>query len=84
MKFKYHPGNIEGPLGTHGENVLNFSNNEVWLYISNHKTSEFMAPQIVKCPREQYFIDVVKDYVNQCRKMILSDSPHSDLLFLVR
>ena len=81
LKFKYHNQKIQGSLGEAHENVLNYSDNEVWLYITDHKTSESIGSQVIKCPQE-HFVNIVKEYIESCRST-LPDCSKSDILFLV-
>lgn len=83
LRFKCHEKEISGPLDT-SPNVVHFSDYEgkAVLYLTEYKTASSAGPQLVKCPEDPYFMEVLSDYLLRHRKKI-PQSYESDFVFLV-
>ena len=66
-----------GPLDT-SPNIIHYSDykGKTMLYLMEYKTASSAGPQLVKCPQDIYFMDILGDY-------LLRYSCNSDLVFLV-
>ena len=83
LKYKLHEKEISGPLDT-SPNVIHYSEYEgkAALYLTEYKTANTAGPQLVKCPEDAYFMEILGDYLLRYRKKI-PNSYDSDLVFLV-
>ena len=71
-----------GPLDT-SLNVIHYSDykGKTMLYLMEYKTASSTGPQLVKCPQDIYFMDILGDYLLHYRNKI-PNSCNSDLVFL--
>ena len=83
LKFKCHEKEILGPLDT-WPNIVHYSEHEgkALLYLTEYKTASSAGSQLVMCPEDPYFMEILADYLMQQRTKI-SHSCESDLVFLV-
>ena len=83
LKFKCHEKEISGPLDA-WPNVVHYSEYEgkALLYLTEYKTASSAGPQLVRCPEDPCFMEILADYLLRQRKKI-PHSCESDLVFLV-
>lgn len=83
LKFKCHEKEISGPLDA-WPNVVHYSEYEgkALLYLTEYKTASSTGPQLVRCPEDPCFMEILADYLLRQRKKI-PHSCESDLVFLV-
>ena len=85
LHFKIHEREITGPYESRSsKNIMHFSSYEgkAIMYITDHKTGHSTGPQMISCPDDSYFMNVLSDYLLRYRNKI-PNSSKSTILFLV-
>ena len=83
LHLKIHKSEITGPYESRShKNILHFSPYEgkAITYITDHKTGHSTGPEMISCPDDSYFMNVLSDYLLCYRNKI---PKKSTILFLV-